>query len=135
MLGVEDCCAVQLTPAPKPEAGVKVEAPAQRESISPAPPAAAATKAPTTEQKQSVGFFAGLAKTMTDAIAQRAAAAESEKRTASLDRHLLLMKEGVLVTRHMPAEASKPVWLSMVVEEDSTSAQVNFMLVGNFDAE
>ncbi len=111
MLGVEDCCAVQLTPTPKPEAGVKVEAPSQRESISPAPPAAAATKAPTTEQKQSVGFFAGLAKTMTDAIAQRAAAAESEKRTASLDRHLLLMKEGVLVTRHMPAEASKPVKL------------------------
>lgn len=107
MLGVEDCCAVQLTPAPKPEAGVKVEAPAQRDSISPAPQAA--TKAPTTEQKQPVGFFAGLAKTMTDAIAQRAAAAESEKRTASLDRHLLLLKEGVLVTRHMPAEASKPV--------------------------
>ena len=109
MLGVEDCCAVQLAPAPKPEAGVKVEAPAQRASITPAPQVATATKAPTTEQKQSVGFFAGLAKTMTDAIAQRSAAAESEKRTASLDRHLVLMKEGVLVTRHMPAEASKPV--------------------------
>jgi hypothetical protein len=109
MLGVEDCCAIQLAPAPNPDSGVKVDAPAQREAITPAPQAA--TKAPTTEQKQSVGFFAGLAKTMTDAIAQRAATAESEKRTAGLDRHLLLLKEGVLVTRHMPAEASKPVKL------------------------
>ena len=113
MLGVEDCCAVQLTPAPKPNEGVKVVAPpVGRESSAPVPPtAAASTKPPTTESKQqsASGFFAGIAKTMTDAIAQRVAAAESEKKSAALDNHLSLLKGGVLVTRHMPGEASKPV--------------------------
>ena len=112
MLGVEDCCSVQLAPAvPKPNEGVKVEAPAERQIPAPTPPAAATSMKPAAAEtkQQATGFFAGLAKSVSDAIAQRAQAAENEKKSAALDRHLALLKGGVLVTRHIPGEASKPV--------------------------
>jgi hypothetical protein len=111
MLGVEDCCAVQLAPAPKPNASVKHDAPAERQLPAPTPPTAAnSTKPQAAETKQQpTGFFAGLAKSVTDAIAQRAQAAENERKSAALDQYLALLKGGVLVTRHIPGEASKPV--------------------------